>query len=194
MKSRLIAYCVSCFAFAAISVLANPALTLPPVVHYDTETSTNMPFAIDSSGAGRFTLSLSCIATPSNNVEAAFGYDTNLDGILDLGEMAFTIGWDCGAWFVRQGCDGIRIEEPCASTNDMKTLLLNLRFGASGQPRRLEAAADGQPVFSAIAAAPPEWLNIRRCDRLRLTGRGLAGHGESFEVGITIDAIAIRYR
>ena len=194
MKSRLIAYCVSCFAFAPTSVLANPALTLPPVVHYDTETSTNIPFAIAESGAGRFTLSLSCIATPSNNVEAAFGYDSNFDGILDLGEMSFTIGWDCGAWFVRQGCDGIRIEEPCASTNDMKTLLLNLRFGASGQPRRLEAAADGQPVFSAIAAAPPEWLNIRRCNRLRLTGRGLAGHGESFEVGTTIDAIAIRYR
>ncbi len=192
---RLVPSCrLFCCVFLALPVPVSPALTLPPVVHYDTETSTNMPFAIDSSGAGRFTLSLSCIATPSNNVEAAFGYDSNFDGILDLGEMSFTIGWDCGAWFVRQGCDGIRIEEPCASTNDMKTLLLNLRFGASGQPRRLEAAADGQPVFSAIAAAPPEWLNIRQCNRLRLTGRGLAGHGESFEVGITIDAIAIRYR
>ena len=89
---------VICFTFVAFAVLSASVLTLPPVVHYDTETSTNMPFAIDSSGAGRFTLSLSCIATPSNNVEAAFGYDTNLDGILDLGEMAFTIGWDCGAF------------------------------------------------------------------------------------------------
>ncbi len=194
MKNRFIAYCVSCFVVVANQTLAASALTLPPVVHFDTETSTNIPFAIGSSGAGRFMLSLSCLATPSNNVEAAFGCDTNLDGILDLGEMAFTIGWDCGAWFVRQGCDGIRVEEPYASTNDMKTLSLNLRFGASGQPRRLEAAADGQPIFSAIAADPPEWLNIRRCNRLRLTGRGLADHGESFEVGTTIDAIAIRYR
>ncbi len=196
MKNHLMAYCVSCFAFvlAANSLLANSALTLPPVVHFDTETSTNMPFAIGSSGAGRFMLSLSCMATPSNNVEAAFGRDTNLDGVLDLGEMAFTIGWDCGAWFMRQGCDGIRIEEPCASTNDLMTLSMNLRFGSSGKPRRLEAAADGQPIFSAIAAAPPEWLNIRRCNRLRLTGRGLDGHGESFEIGTTIDAITIRYR
>ena len=190
------AYCVSCFAFvlAANSLLANSALTLPPAQYADTETSTNMPFAIGSSGAGRFMLSLSCIATPSNNVEASFGYDTNLDGILDLGEITFTVGWDCGAWFLRQGCDGIRCEEPCASTNDMKALSMNLRFDASGQPRRLEAATDGQPIFSAIAPAPPEWLNIRRCNRLRLTGRGLDGHGESFEVGTTIDAIAIRYR
>ena len=185
---------VICFTFVAFAVLSASALTLPPVVHYDTETSTNMPFAIDSSGAGRFTLSLSCFATPSNNVEAAFGYDTNLDGILDLGEMSFTIGWDCDAWFVRQGCDGVRIEEPDASTNDVKTLLLNLRFGTSGQPRRLEAAADGQPIFSAIAAVPPEWLNIRGSNRLRLTGRGLDGHGESFAVGSTIDAVVIRYR
>ena len=192
---RLVPSCrLFCCVFLALPVLVSPALTLPPVVHYDTETSTNMPFAIDSSGAGRFTLSLSCIATPSNNVEAAFGCDTNLDGVLDLGEMSFTIGWDCGAWFLRQGCDGIRFEEPCASTNDMKALSMNLRFGASGQPRRLEAAADGQPIFSAIAAPLPEWLNIRRCNRLRLTGRGLDGHGESFEVGATIDAIAIRYR
>jgi hypothetical protein len=194
MAVRVIVYFIFCFAFGVLHAKAVPSLTLPPVVHFDTETSTNMPFAIGSSGAGRFSLSLSCIATPSNNVEAAFGYDSNLDGVLDLGEMSFTIGWDCGAWFVRQGCDGIRIEEPYASTNEVKTLLLNLRFGTSGQPRRLEAAADGQPVFSAIAAAPPEWLNVRRCNRLRLTGRGLDGHGESFEVGTTIDAIAIRYR
>ena len=194
MKKIFIACCASCFVFAAIPVLANSSLTLPPVAHFDTETSTNMPYTVGSSGAGRFTLSLSCLATPSNNVEASFGYDTNLDGVLDLGEMVFTIGWDCGAWFMRQGCDGIRIEEPCASTNDMKTLSLNLRFGTSGQPRRLETAADGQPIFPALAVAPPDWLNIRRCNRLRLTGRGLDGHGESFEVGTTIDAIAIRYR
>ena len=162
MRSCLIAYRTSCFAFAVVSVLVTSALTLPPAQYADTETSTNVPFAIGSSGAGRFTLSLSCLATPSNNVEAAFGYDTNLDGILDLGEIAFTVGWDCGAWFVRQGCDGVRIEEPCASANDMKALSMNLRFGASGQPRCLEATADGQPIFSVIAAAPPEWLNIQR--------------------------------
>ena len=31
-------------------------------------------------------------------------------------------------------------------------------------------------------------------DRMRLTGRGLDGHGESFETHTTADAIAIRYR
>ena len=183
-----------CFVATVMSCSAAYALTLPPVVHYDTETSTNVTFSVAESAAGRFTLSLSCIATPSNNVEAAFDYDTNNDGVLDLGEMSFTIGWDCGAWFVRQGCDGVRIEEPYASTNEFKTLLMTLGFGTSGQPRGLEAAADVQPILSAIAAAPPEWLNIRRCNRLRLIGRGLGGHDETFDVNTTIDAIAIRYR
>ena len=194
MAVSVIAYFILYFAFGVLHAQAVSSLILPPVEYADTETSTNIPFAVASSGAGRFTLSLSCIATPSNNVEAAFGYDTNNDGVLDLGEMSFTIGWDCDAWFVRQGCDGVRIEEPDASTNDVKTLLLNLRFGTSGQPRRLEAAADRQPIFSAIAATPPKWLNVRQCNRLRLTGRGLDGHDETFEVGTTIDAIAIRYR
>ena len=90
--------CVCCIAFAASTYMAASALTLPPVVHYDTETTTNVPFVVATSGAGRFTLSLSCIATPSNNVEAAFGCDSNNDGVLDLGEMSFTIGWDCGTF------------------------------------------------------------------------------------------------
>ena len=189
---RLVSVCrFFCCVFAALPMLVNAALTLPPVVHFDTETSTNMPFAVGASGAGRFTLSLSCLATPSNNVEAAFGYDVDHDGILALGEMAFTIGWDCGTWFMRQGCDGVRIEAPSVSTNAVKMLSLGLRFGALDQPRRLEAAADGQPVFSA---APPEWLNIRRCNQLRLIGRGLDSHRESFAVSTAIDAIAIRYR
>jgi hypothetical protein len=194
MKNRLMAYCVLCFVVVANSLLANSSLVLPPVEYADTETSTNMPFAIGSSGAGRFMLSLSCQATPSNNVEVSFGYDTNIDGVLDLGEVEFTVGWDCGAWFVRQWCDGVRIEEPSSSTNDMKALSMNLRFGASGQPRRLEAMADGQPIFSAIAVAPLDWLNIRQCNQLRLTGRGIDYHGESFAVSRAIDAIAIRYR
>jgi len=192
---RLVPVCrFFCCVFAALPTLASYALTLPPAQYADTETSTNVPFTVGVSGAGRFTLSLSCIATPSNNVEASFGCDANIDGVFDLGEIVFTVGWDCGAWFVRQGCDGIRFEEPCASTNDTKTLLMNLRFGASGQPRRLEAVADGQPVLSAFAAAPSEWLNIRRCNQLRLTGRGLDGHGDTFIVDSTIDAVAIRYR
>ena len=191
---RLVPICrFFCCVFLALPMLAAPALTLPPVVHFDTETSTNVPFAVGASGAGRFTLSLECLATPSNNVEAAFGRDADHDGVLGLGEIAFTVGWDCGAWFLRQGCDGVRIEEPSSSTNAVKALSLRLRFGASGPPRRLEAMADGQIVFASLAV-PPEWLDVCQCDLMRLIGRGLDSHGESFDARTTADAIAIRFR
>ena len=182
-------------ALIAAALLATfvAAVSLPPPVYADLETVTNVPFAAAPDAAGRLVLSLSCLATPSNNVEASFGEDADHDGALALGEIAFTVGWDCGAWFVRQGCDSVRFEEPSASSAAVKTLSFTLRHGADGSPRRLSADADGTPAFVA-RAAPPAWLNVRRCSFMRLAGRGLPAHGETFAVRAAPDAIAIRYR
>ena len=50
----------------------------------------------------RFRLGLAFQATPSNNVQVAFGRDTEpLDGHLAAEETAFIIGWDSGEWFLR---------------------------------------------------------------------------------------------
>lgn len=168
------------------------AVCLPPPGYADMETVTNVPFYVQPDAAGRLVLSLSCLATPSNNVEASFGEDLDRDGTLALGEVAFTVGWDCGAWFVRQGCDGVRVEEPSAPAA-VKTLSFTLRHGADGTPRRLDAESGGVPAFAALAV-PPVWLNVGRCSLMRLVGRGLPGHGETFAVRTVPDAIAIRFR
>ena len=55
---------------------------LPPAVHADTETVTNVPFATALDAAGRLSFDLVCRATPSNNVEVAFGTDANGNGVL----------------------------------------------------------------------------------------------------------------
>ena len=47
-------------------------LSLPSVAHADTEVTTNVVISSWQRGVAKFTFSLSCIATPSNNVEAAF--------------------------------------------------------------------------------------------------------------------------
>ena len=91
---------------------------LPPVVHADTETVTNVPFTAALDAAGRFRLSLSCLATPSNNVEAAFGVDRDADGVLALEETDCVVGWDCGAWFVRKDADGARTEHAGAHPSE----------------------------------------------------------------------------
>ena len=79
---------------------------LPPAVHADTETVTNVPFATALDVAGRLSFGLVCRATPSNNVEVAFGRDSDGNGMLDVGEEDCIVGWDCGVWFVREGSDG----------------------------------------------------------------------------------------
>ena len=181
----------------AIAALLAPllacGLSLPPPAYADMETVTNFPFSVQPDSAGRLVLSLSCLATPSNNVEASFDEDADRDGTLALGEIAFTVGWDCGAWFVRQGCDGARVEEPSASPSAVKTLFFTLRHGAGGVPRGLEATVDGVPAFATLAA-PPAWLDLGLCSLMRLAGRGLPDHGETFTVRATPDAIVIRFR
>ena len=83
---------------------------LPPVVYLDTETVTNVPFTAWQEHVGKFTFSLACRTTATNNVQFAFGRDADDDGILSLEESDLVVGWDCGKWFVQGGYDAERIE------------------------------------------------------------------------------------
>ena len=91
---------------------------LPSVEHLDTETVTNVPFTAWQEHLRHFTFKLAFDATPSNNVEMAFGTDgatgtTGVspveDGTLSPDECDLVVGWDCGAWFVEEGATGERV-------------------------------------------------------------------------------------
>ena len=69
-------------------------LSLPPVEKADAEVVTNVPLPALSRRAGRFAFSLGCRATPTNNVEIAFGADTDEDGVLAPRETRLVVGWD----------------------------------------------------------------------------------------------------
>ena len=190
--------------FCASSAWALPRVSvpLPPSVYADTETATNVPFTAALDAAGRFRLSLSCLATPSNNVEAAFGVDRNSDGVLAPEETDCVVGWDCGAWFVRKGADGARTEHPVTVPADgVSELSWSVRTSPGGAATRLEAAVDGAPAFAELGAREPRrhelsaaWLYRREWNMLKLTGRGLEGHGEAFAVQVLPDAVVIRFR
>ena len=190
--------------FCASSVWALPRVSfpLPSPVYADTETVTNVPFTAALDAAGRFRLSLSCLATPSNNVEAAFGVDLNGDGALALEETDCVVGWDCGAWFVRKGADGARTEHPVTVPADgISELSWSVRTSTGGAATRLEAAVDGAPAFAELGAREPRrhelsagWLHRREWNMAKLTGRGLEGHGEAFVVQVLPDAVVIRFR
>ena len=76
---------------------------LPAWEFADTEVSTNVPFAFPQANVKHVLLSLELAGTPSNNVEVAFGRDANTNGVLEIGETGFELGWDCGRWKVREG-------------------------------------------------------------------------------------------
>ena len=92
MKKALVVsvFMIATFAWAAQSV----ALSLPPVEKVDTEVVTNVPLPALSQRSGKFAFSLGCVATPTNNVEIAFGTDVDEDGALSPHETRLVVGWD----------------------------------------------------------------------------------------------------
>ena len=184
------AFMIATFAWAAQSV----PLSLPPVDCADTEVTTNVVVSGWQRGAEKFTFSLSCIATPSNNVEAAFGEDVNTNGVLEPEEADLIVGWKRGNWFIQNGTDGERFSVASTSMEDVKTLAWDYRLTVAPTPARLSVMVDGTTAFSTLAEESPEWLHRREWNLMRLTGRGLYNSGETFTVGTPLDPTAILFR
>ena len=70
MKAKAIVLLLIVISFAGVAMPT--ALSLPSVACADTEVVTNIVISSWQRGAAKFAFSLSCLATPSNNVEAAF--------------------------------------------------------------------------------------------------------------------------
>ena len=73
---------------------------LPDSEFADTEVVTNIALSISLEDISRLRFAVDLQASPSNNVEVAIGHDADGDGHLSLDETSFTIGYDCGEWFV----------------------------------------------------------------------------------------------
>ena len=100
MKDALmLTACVLSSGLLAASTVAVP--TLPPSEFADTESVTNLAIDVSHGNMGRLDIVLAANATPSNNVQIAFGVDANGNGALEPTETEAVVGWDCSAWFVR---------------------------------------------------------------------------------------------
>ena len=176
------------FATSAVSALALPPVRpmLPSAERADTEATTNVSFTAWQENAGRFTFSLTCRTTPTNNVQAAFGTDADGDGVLSLEECDLLVGWDCGAWFVQNGFDGARVEST-VGVGDEQTLVWTATLSPrTGISKRIDADVGGTPVFDGVNAG---MFYNRAWNMLRLTGRGLADSGESLAVRVRPDSL-----
>lgn len=160
----------------------------PPPVHFDTESVTNAPLLRPMMERARiFRASVSLWATPSNNVEIAFGTSRGGDGVLLPGDESLAFGWENGAWFLASPTNRLR----SAATNDaaQRTLSFKLRVREDGSPVSLSVGDDDVPdPFSDVTAAPPDWLFSRDWDVVRLTVRGTDERDESLSVRLDTDA------
>ena len=172
------------------SVFAVPEM--PESEWDDTEVVTNaaLPAARADSRVFSFTLELD--ATPSNNVEVAFGRDADHDGGLSRGEADMLVGWDCGEWKVVDCATGDEVIEQ--GTEGRVTLDWRLEFNAADVPRSLSVTINDSAAFAALAANPPRFLYSPEWDTVRVVCRGMDSPSPSISGSIENIPFAIRIR
>lgn len=166
---------------------------LPSPACPDTEVSTNFPFAFGTPHAGHLRFQLVFEATPSNNVQLAFGRDADENGALDTAETSFHFAWDCGTWRMGGEGDGVLELAPPATTDATKSVVCDLRL-RQGRPRTLLLEENGVPIVPAFTNAPPDWLFDDAWDAARLTVRGVDAPEESLRLSLEINGHAIILR
>ena len=153
--------CVSANAVEA-TLHSNPPL--------DTEFETNLVADVWGNFDRIMSVRFEFTASPSNNVQAAFGVDEDHDGVLSIEESEFTVGWDCGAWFVSGY--GEEFAELAAVQSGRKSFSWCARLDEEGRLCELSAKDGNAAVFSGLTNNIPGWICRRSWDTMRLTARG----------------------
>ena len=179
MRHLLVILCLVLFS-ALLCVAA--AAPLPQPDFADAGASTNIVFAA-SSMPGAVTFSLEFAPSPTNNVEIAFGTDSDGNGVLSTEEERLTIGWDCGRWFVRKGENA---EDEYSADGTAKVLSWKMTTMRGGVPSRLVATVDGTAVFSELSASPPRWLYDTSWNLARVVVRGAGVEGSVTPVKVSV--------
>ena len=166
---------------------------LPAWEFADTEVSTNVPFAFPQVNVKHFFLSMEHAGTPSNNVQVAFGRDANTNGVLEVEEAGFAIGWDCGEWRVRGclGCSEWGAEE--TTSYRVKVLEVDLQV-ANAKGRRIVSAENGVALEWGEDRQLPRAMYDNGWDTLRLTVRGVDPADESLRAAVRVEGMAVIVR
>ena len=156
---------------------------LPPWEKADTEVSTNCPFSFASPFVADFRLTMEFDSTPSNNVQIAFGRDSDADGVLSAGETGMVLVWDCGEWILF-GTNALPFAvSPAVSTNAHKVLRWDLHLRGK-RPKRLVLTENDVPLSPDFETDPERWFYDRTWDMFRLTARGIDDPAESFTIDL----------
>ena len=166
---------------------------LPPPVFADTEMSTNCPLPEWSQRTAKFECALSFTATPSNNVELAFGRDTDSDGSLSPGETELIIGWDCGQWIVKAlSPEWLEYGETVSA--GWKDFRLSAGLDRTGGIQTLALTDGAVPVFSNLPAPMRARLLSKDWNFVRFTARGVGRPEGGPQVSLTERGITFLLR
>ena len=195
IRIPLQAFLVAFTVIRSASALTVP--DLPPHVFADTEVSTNVAMRAWTERTRMFNVVLSFDATPSNNVQAAFGTDESADGNLSDEEAGLTLGWDCGEWFIASADATNRFTAAPAGTETRKELRLQMNLGADGLPRALELTDGTTPLAFAgidLSPPPPAWMVSKDWNLLKVVARGTDAQNETVTVELANDAVMLLLR
>lgn len=192
--SKTLFFAIPCLVAAASVAATMNVAPLSAPEFADTEVSTNVCLVVTqelSAGDNRrfFDVSLSLMATPTNNVEIAFGVDIDEDGVLGRRERDFVLGWDCGAWFWRDRRAKVETrfgEESLSGTE--RTLTWRVKVDGDHLPRSF-AATEGRATLATGAATAamfsPQW------NMARVVARGGVVSNERISVKMSRNAMRV---
>ena len=190
-----------CAVMLAIAMLPNVGARtfqrLPEPIFADTEVSTNVATRAWTERTRMFNVVLSFDATPSNNVQVAFGTDASADGNLSDEEAGLTLGWDCGSWFMASDSATNRFTAAPSGSSARKELSFQMSLGADGLPRKLELADGTSPLaFTGLnlSPAPPAWMFSKDWNLLKVVARGTDEQNEQITVVLSNDAVMLLLR
>ena len=189
VKSLVVIWMTALAGSAAAKTLAVGPLGAAD--EWSREASTNVVVSTGGDELRAFTLSLACDATPSNNVSVSLGFDVNGDGILQSRAAELTVGWDCGAWFVREELSGRVASE--ARDHGRRTFVWRMVVGEDGEPKALLASDDGA-LFAAAAQRPLRTWFCREWNLARVAVRGLPAADEAISVFASRIGLAVKVR
>jgi hypothetical protein len=189
-----------CLISLSFSALSSAAVTLdvarlPEPSYADCEVSQDSALPANRTENLRvFRLEMTFDATPSNNVQVAFGRDSlPADGALAAEETDFIVGWDCGEWFLRPQGLRERYAAAAAITNGTRTLTAAVRVTSRGVclPPVFKDG-DAAFAFDGLALSPfPDWLKHDRWTSLRVTVRGGSSANETVSARFLPDGARI---
>ena len=182
-----------CASLASIFLATTFAVnTMPETAHDDTEVVTSHSFTTIRSDSRMVSDTLELDATPSNNVEVAFGRDADGDGALSRFEATMRVGWDCGVWKIVDYATGDVLSE--SGSPGRVSLSWRLNFSSDGVPKSLATSVSGVGVFAALAEHPPQFLFSPDWNMVRVTCRGLDAPNPRIDCSVKNIPLVIRIR